>query len=507
MTERKRHIALFTTHPLFLRHFATELELAQKHLNAGDTVTILHCDGEMPSCETNEDHSPTRCFLCRESREVGIRSLTNTQNLSRRSFIQMTTEDIKGIQGLPEKFPDVQSMMDFMTDNYDIGSSVLSSVICSLRDATPNMEQYADLLHRYMLSCFAVYRSMRNFLRSEKVDIVYVFNGRMSMTRAILRACEAEGVEFYTHEAGNDAYTYGLFHNAMPHGIKMMTNMMHEHWQNTSNNPVRRKEIAEAWYKNRAKGMAVNGYSFVEQQQSGMLPPDFDITKRHIVMFTTGTFEYVTVGTDYKHEVYPSQIDGIRQVVRAFAQYKDTFHITIRIHPNLKGLPKDIDPVVALASDYVTVVLPDSPVSTYALLQQSEKVIVFNSTVGIEAAYWGKPCLLGGKTAYQELGSCYIPSSHEEMIRLAIQDNLPPKDNEGSLIYAYFMNTFGEPFEFYKADTFFGGTFNGRTPMANRWLFRLDTLYKRLAPKSFQHSINTKSALKATYKVQQISKR
>lgn len=488
MESLKRHIAIFTTHPLFQRHFATELEIAQRHLNAGDTVTLLHCDGEMLACETNEEHTPARCALCRQSRNIGVGSLHNTANLHRRSFLNMTDADVQDLQTLTTTFTTMNDMMNYMSDNYDIGSSVLSSVVCSLKDSALDMTLHEDLLRRYMIASFTVFRSMRNFLRREKIDTFYIFNGRMSMTRAILRACEAEGVEFYTHECGNDAQTYSTFHNAMPHGIQMMTNLMLEHWNNAADNP-QRNAIGAAWYENRARGRKVNGYSFVEQQKAGLLPADRDPLKRHISIFNTGSFEYVTVGDDYTNHLYPNQIEGLRRIIASLEPHKSELHLTIRIHPNLAGLPKELDPVLAMQSDFVTVVPPTSPVSTYALIQHSEKVIVFNSTVGIEAVFFEKPSILAGKTAYQDLGGNYTPQTHEELIKLALQQDLQPKDKERALIYGYFLNTFGIPFEFYKADTFFGGAFNGRVPMANRWLFRLDTLYKRTAPASLQNAV------------------
>jgi hypothetical protein len=482
------HIAIFNTHPLFQRHFATELELAQKHLNAGDTVTFLHCDGEMLACETNEEHTPARCALCRQSRDIGVRSLTNTAKLHRRSFLQMNENDIQDLENLTTEFATLEPMMAYMTDNYDIGSSVLSSVICGIKDSTPDMREHEDVLRRYMIAAFTVYRSVRNFLRSTQIDRFYVFNGRMSITRAILRACEAEGIEFFTHECGNNAQTYSTFQNAMPHGIRLMTDLILDHWQKAESNPDR-EDIGAAWFQNRAKGVKVNGYSFVEQQQAGMLPADRDPMKRHIAIFNTGSFEYAAVSEDYKNHLYNNQIEGLRRIIASLTPYKDSLHLTVRIHPNLAQFPKEIDPILELQSDFVTVVSPESPISTYALIHHSEKVIVFNSTVGIEAVYFGKPSILAGKTPYQELGGNYTPQTHEELIALVLQKDLPAKNKRGALIYGYFLNTFGTPFEFYKAQTFFGGTFNGRMPMANRWLFRLDTLYKRTAPKAIQNLV------------------
>jgi hypothetical protein len=489
IAKKSMHIAIFTTHPLFQRHFATELEIAQKHLNAGDLVTLLRCDGEMLACETNEEHSPSRCGLCRKSRETGVKLLHNTEKLFQRGFWNMSPKDIEDMKRIPMVFETLEEMMGYKIDNYDIGSSVLSSVICSLKDFSLDVQEHKDLLYRYLISTFAVYRSVRNFLRLTLIDRFYIFNGRMSMTRAILRACEAENVEFYTHECGNDSQTYSLFHNAMPHGIAMMTKQMLNHWRQAEKNPDR-ATIAAKWFLDRAKGFKVNGYSFVEQQKAGLLPADRNPLKRHIAIFNNGSFEYATVGDDYKNHLYTNQIEGLQRIIDSLKPYKDKYHITIRIHPNLVGLSKEIEPIMALKSDFVTIVLPESPISTYALIEHSEKILVFSSTVGIEAVYFGKPSILAGKAAYQELGGNYTPQTHEELVELLLHDNLQPKDKNSALIYGYFLNTFGEPFTFYEASSFFGGRFNGRAPMANKWLFRFDTLYKKSTPQFLQDFIN-----------------
>jgi len=127
-------------------------------------------------------------------------------------------------------------------------------------------------------------------------------------------------------------------------------------------------------------------------------------------------------------------------------------------------------------------------------MQQADKVVTFGSTVGIEAPFWGKPSILGGRAVYQQLGSTYNPDSHEELMGLLLTSGLPPNDKLGSLMYGYFYNTFGIPFQYYKGENFFAGTFNGKAPFANRWLFRLHTLYKRVTPESVQQAVNKRYA-------------
>jgi hypothetical protein len=88
-------------------------------------------------------------------------------------------------------------------------------------------------------------------------------------------------------------------------------------------------------------------------------------------------------------------------------------------------------------------------------------VLTFNSTVGIEATFWDKPSILAGPSLYDQLGSNYIPTSHEEVMSLLLQRNLQPKGKHGALMYGYFFNSFGKPFRYFQPEHFSGGTFKG----------------------------------------------
>lgn len=502
MKRTSMHIVVFTSHPLWQRHFATELELIQNHLDAGDRVTVLKCYGELLACDLNEAHEPGQCWLCQNSQSKGIAALRGMVEM--RSFRNLTPTNLKELHSLKTTFANVAEMQQYSVENFDIGMAALSSVISNVRDAEPDFRIYGDLLRRYILSAFAVYRSIQNYIDAEKPDKFYIFNGRMCNVRAILRACESKGVAYATHECGNEEGTYSLFENALPHDIVLTTSMMREHWQKAGiQNSTERGRVAAEWYEHRSQGNIVNGYTFTGTQQRGLLPENWDSNKRNFVFFTTGSFEYVTVGSEYKHHIYEGQMDGLRQIIATLKPYKDKVRVYIRIHPNLKNLPKEIEPIKALECDYVTTILPDSNISTYGLIQCVEKVLIFNSTTGIEATYFDKPSILAGRAAYQLLDVTYNPNSHEELMALLLAENLPPKNKEGALIYGYFFNTFGYPLKHYQPFNFFGGTFNGVMPFAHRWWFRLNTLYKRLTPTLLQHKICKEYIQHSTHKLTQ----
>ncbi len=492
MKHPKQHVAFFTTHPLFQRHFATDLELIQNHLDNGDDVTVLYCDAALLACDTNTYHEQGQCALCRKTRTIGLSLLEG--KITQRSFHNLTDANKQELRSLQTAFASLQEFQSYRIEKYDVGMAALSSIVSYVMNAEIDLNEHQDLIRRYILSGVAAYRSVQNFLRENKVDKFYFFNGRMAIVRAIMRACESEGVQFTIHEAASGNNTYSLFDNSLPHSINLSTRLIHEQWEKGATNPVERLQTAETWFQNRAKGVKVNGYSFVEQQEQGLLPKNWNPSKKNIVIFNSADFEFVWVSEEYQHHIYRDQLDGIQRIIASLLPHKDRYHVYLRIHPNLASIDNELRPLLALNSENLTTILPTDKTSSYALLQHADKVITFGSTVGIEAPYWDKPSILGGKALYQNLGSTYNPNSHEELLGLLLEEHLAPKSKDGALRYAYFYMTFGIPFRRYEARNFFGGTFNGHEPFANRWLFRAFTAYKRLTPQPIQHHINKRFA-------------
>jgi hypothetical protein len=108
----------------------------------------------------------------------------------------------------------------------------------------------------------------------------------------------------------------------------------------------------------------------------------------------------------------------------------------------------------------LTVIQPDSKLSTYHLINACSKTITFGSTAGIEATFMGKPSILAGKSLYCNLGGNYIPSSHEELLKL-LNSSLTPMPKDAALMFGFFFSTFGIPFKHYDAEDFGKGKFKG----------------------------------------------
>ncbi|MEO5905648.1 MAG: hypothetical protein ABIQ11_02905, partial [Saprospiraceae bacterium] len=118
--------------------------------------------------------------------------------------------------------------------------------------------------------------------------------------------------------------------------------------------------------------------------------------------------------------------------------------------------------ILEIQRNNLTIILPNEDVSTYDLMMQSDKIITFGSSVGIEAAAFQKVSILAGKTFYMNLGSTFNPSSHIEVIQMIQDKTLMPKDRTGAYKYAYFLSNFGIPYRFFNRINTFEAVMNGR---------------------------------------------
>jgi hypothetical protein len=448
-------VAIFCPFVHWPTHFATDLELVQRHLDDEDRVTILVCDGELPSCDVNLPHVLERCASCIERRTVGL------QLLSRPVTVEPLFRYLpKGVTDLViPRFTDHQGVKAFRVNGFDLGSAALSSLIFHTRDADCDLDANAQLLSNLMQTAYLVYASTDAYLGRHTVDRFYVYNTRFASTRGVMRACASNGVECVVHERGCDLSHFELYPNAFPHDRAITNRDISELWTRAPD--AERREVGARWYRDKSVAIETYARSFVADQQDGLLPSNWDGARRNLVIFTSSEDEFAAIGDEWENPIYRNELEGVGEIVRSLSGAGDDLHIYVRMHPNLRGLSnRQTRGLMALDAPHVTVVPPESPVSTYALLRHAWKVVTFGSTVGIEAAFWGVPSILAGISFYRDLGGTYNPATHAELIEM-IRADLPPKDQTPALMYGYFSARFGKPFRYYRATSYDDGEFKG----------------------------------------------
>lgn len=450
-----KKILLFYPYAISEIHYETALELIQLHQDQGDEVHFIGCDADLISCDINMEHDVVHCWKCISRKKRGLKLLDQVPRIM--PVINLTGADKLSINQYLQGSTDIKNIKDLVIDGFDIGYGILSSLISFRRDPSPDYAGNREIIEGLLISSLAIFMSMRNYLKQERYDQVYIYNGRYAPMRAAMRACELEEVKFFNFERGSTLTRYTLFENTLPHDIEYTFNEIIRAW-NSAVDPEQKRHVGAQFYHEREQGVFQNWHSFIKQQRSGLLPEGWEDDKINVTIFVSSEDEFEAIGKAWKNPLYQDQLDGITRIMESFEDGKEVI-LNIRVHPNLSGVRnRQTEFFHHLNKEKVRVILPDDPVSSYALLKKSSKVITFGSTMGIEAAFWGIPSILAGQSFYRDLGVTYNPETHQELVEMVKRD-LEPKDKLGAFQYGYYMKTFGIEFKYYKPERLYYGKF------------------------------------------------
>jgi hypothetical protein len=449
-------VVIFAAYAVNTPHYETELELAHRHADDGDRVTMLTCGGEPEACDPNPYHDAPRCAKCIGRRKAGRPLIPSSVRFE--PFYRLTAEDRHELERLPTSFNTQEDLKQLKVDGFDIGFATLSSLISRMRDPQLDVKAHATLIRRFLRSAWIVHRSMRRYLDDHDADRVYVFNGRLALMRGVLRICQQRGVECYTHERGRDLNRYILLRNTSIHDIDTVNRLIWETWE-AAGPDSDREAVARRWYADRAAGGG--DMPFVGGQHAERLPAGWNPDKHNVALYVSSEDEFAAIGESWRNPLYPTQNAALRAIIDSIGADPGNVHLYVRTHPNLAVVDNEQTREIAtMEGPFSTVIPPADPVDTYALMRAADTVVAFGSTAGIEAVHWGTPTILAGMCFYRNLGVTYNPETHEELIRL-LHEDLKPKPIGPTLAYGYFWPTFGVPFRYFTPDGFFSGRFKG----------------------------------------------
>jgi hypothetical protein len=443
--------------------FGTDLELIQLHLDKGDMVKVFTCPEALKACDRNILHQIDECNRCIKK---SARGLSLLHPLNSNLIIQKITQLPEWDQEISVDFLDlIYNIEDFKNisfDIFDLGYSILSSLISWSQDYCPDIKDNITLLKKLADSSLRLYLCVDILLQKEKPDIVYVFNGRYAPMRAIVRACQKNSVKVFTHDRGCNLYHYSTFQNTLPHDIDLFLQSLWSGWNKA--NPIKRVKIAKQWFEDRSKGKNVDAWiSFTREQNVDLLPLDWNRERRNISIFTSSEHEFASIGQEWEGRLFKNQASGIDFIIDSLKSEinQGYTNIYLRIHPNqANASAKEINELLSFEERGLIILEPKSIVSSYKLMKESDLVITFGSTVGIEATYWGTPSILLGQSFYKKLNATYNPTNLYELKGL-LKEGLKPKPSSLALPYAYYQATFGQPYKYYEPTGLLTGKFKG----------------------------------------------
>ncbi len=427
---------------------AHTMEMAKLERQKGNEIYIICCDASVEFCLGKEKKgSRSVCIQCQYRQRKVLKEFqideTNVFFLKEKPF------KIYPFEGMTH----IDEIKKCTYNGINIGIGVASSFVSSIRDIDANLDNHKEFLGLIAHTAHVVLDNVPEIIEKVKPDKVYIYNGRIVESRAMLEYCKYKKIPFTTYDVGSTFNRYTTFEGTLPHDMAMNAKLAID---KTNQNPIEAKQKGTNWFINRRRGsVGKTDISYIGNQEKNKLPKSFENREgKHIIaVFNSSEDEVAVLGEDI-WKTYGRQSDIIEDVVREFEKLYPDYFFYIRIHPNLKALTqtKEVQKIITLPQHYknVEVILSDENVDTYALMEKSDKTLSFGSTTGIEATFWNKPSITYGSAFYKDIpNAAYFPTSFEELTALLKDKELKPLSKEAALIYGYYIMEAGSELEKY----------------------------------------------------------
>ncbi|MCI0607958.1 MAG: hypothetical protein L0Z71_02715 [Anaerolineae bacterium] len=307
-----------------------------------------------------------------------------------------------------------------------------------------NDENTRYLLREYILSAWNVAQKFSKFLDETNPRAVIVFNGQFFPEATARYITQKRGIRVITHEVGLQP-TSAFFTDgeATAYPIHIPDEFELNEEQNAK---------LDAYLAKRFQGnFTMAGIKFWTDMRGldeSFLQKAAEF-KQIVPVFTNVIFD---TSQPHANTVFEDMFDWLDITLEVIRAHPETLFV-IRAHPDELRVRKSSRETVAAwveankvdKAPNVVFVAPNETLSSYELIQKSKFVMVYNSTIGLEASLMGKPVLCAGRARFTQYPTVFFPQMVEEVRRkmnefLEVEKiDVPPEFKRNARRFLYYQ--------------------------------------------------------------------
>ena len=422
---------------------AGQLDEAVCQYEIENQVLVLHCDKLIGGCRDNQFFNKFYCANCVFFQRKRANKYFKGRNIEYKSISDYYNQQIAAVvDSFKANYNNVADLKNLKYKGVDIGFGLLSSYISATRNLYPDItDELRASFDRILKTEVLVIELLLEAIKSYSPDLLIVHNGRHWTYRPVEGLAKSLNIEYicteFIHLAdGTEGKNY--YYNTYPHDKVANANKYLDFWENVDDED--KVKVGESFFRGKRDNKYVGDTVYTKDQKQELLPEDYDRTKRNIVIFNSSEDEMFSINKEIDADMlFPSQIEGINAIVEHFKN-EPNVHLYLRIHPHLGNITYSYHTdLYKIKAPNFTIIPADSPISSYAMLDIAETVIVFGSTMGVEASYQGKKVINLAFAFYDPLNIVYRPETVEELWKY-LDINYPKiQNNENAIKMGYYM--------------------------------------------------------------------
>jgi hypothetical protein len=292
-----------------------------------------------------------------------------------------------------------------------------------------------------------VYDCTDEVIRTRDVTAVFTYNGRFLHDSAVAAAARAHSLPVLAYDTGgletdfdltiDDTHDWSALQNRM--------RTLYENWPKPEAD-----DIGSSWFIDRRDHAEALNVKFTGDQRKGL---GIERANDEIVVtyFSSSGDEIAELDLDWA-DFFDGQEGAVLAVGEACRELG--YRFVVRTHPHKRSKPRrDVqDWHAAVAAAKPDLHLDEhSPVDSYTLMQQSDIVVTFGSTTGVEAGFAERPVVVLGPCAYDELG-CATPVRNPTELREALRA-AEASSKETAIPYGLMMKRRGFAYRYLNSNT------------------------------------------------------
>lgn len=287
------------------------------------------------------------------------------------------------------------------------------------RGSIPNDPAVLSTYARFVALGAVMVEASERLLGDTRPDVVMLLNGLFLVEQVVSEMARRRGIRTVSYERG----------------------FIHETLHFAHSEPAARYEIDDLWLATKDRPLTAEqdrqlDTYLVDRRSSKRSLVDYwpsVVTDRARIAADLGLDESRLVVTVFTNILWDSAVqerdvafdgmfDWLHRTVELLGGNKNV-QLVIRIHPaevrlhgqeTVERVADRLAETFASLPPSVRVVTPESPLSSYTLLECSNLVLVYTSTMGLEAALLGKPVVVAGETHYRRKGFTLDVESTEQ---------------------------------------------------------------------------------------------